>query len=551
MQQTNHKPHHWADQTAQRLIYLKPKQKQYTLAAGITPSGTVHIGNFRELITVDFVNRSLKKMGKQTRFYFSWDDYDVFRKVPQNMPKQEVLSKYLGKSIIATPDPYEKEKSYAEYHEKQLEEAIRKVGIHPEFIYQSQKYRQQSYSESIKIAMQKKNDIITILNKYRTHPLGENWYPISVFCEKCGDNEICFNDYNGEYQIQYTCQKCHYSTAIDFRKTQAVKLLWRIDWPMRWAYEKVDFEPGGKDHSSDGGSFTTAKEIAQAIYQYTPPAYLMYDFVRIKGKGGKISSSSGEVITLDDVLQIYEPEMVRYLFASYRNNIEFAISFDLDVLKIYEDFDRLEKKCFGLEEVAEKKLAPLRRIYELSLLEEQEVDFADPLAKPYRAAFRHLTNLLQIYNFDIEKTIAYYQQTENIVFQERDLKKLKQRIKCASYWIKNYSPQDFRFQLNDITIVENKIKKKLTEETLLTFQKVRVLLENHTDLNDISAKELSDKLYEIVHEMKLEPTDFFKSMYLVLIHKEKGPKLANFMKIIGKEKILELLPSNDLNDPNK
>ncbi|WPR01356.1 class I tRNA ligase family protein, partial [Treponema pallidum] len=48
---------------------------QYTCASGITPSGTVHIGNFREIISVDLVVRALRDQGKSVRFVHSWDDY--------------------------------------------------------------------------------------------------------------------------------------------------------------------------------------------------------------------------------------------------------------------------------------------------------------------------------------------------------------------------------------------------------------------------------------------------------------------------------------------
>ena len=75
---------HWADLTAERVIREKGNKKQYVCAAGITPSGIVHIGNFREIITVDLVKRALEKRGKKVRFIYSWDDYDVFRKVPKN-----------------------------------------------------------------------------------------------------------------------------------------------------------------------------------------------------------------------------------------------------------------------------------------------------------------------------------------------------------------------------------------------------------------------------------------------------------------------------------
>ena len=56
------------------------------------------------------------------------------------------------------------------------------------------------------------------------------------------------------------------------------------------------------------------------VYERAAPTTFQYDFVRIKGRGGKISSSSGEVISLKDVLEIYQPELVRYLFAATRPN---------------------------------------------------------------------------------------------------------------------------------------------------------------------------------------------------------------------------------------
>ena len=71
---------HWADQQAERIIKQKGDLDLYTCASGITPSGTVHIGNFREIITVDLIVRALRDRGKNVRFIYSWDDYDVFRR---------------------------------------------------------------------------------------------------------------------------------------------------------------------------------------------------------------------------------------------------------------------------------------------------------------------------------------------------------------------------------------------------------------------------------------------------------------------------------------
>ena len=95
---------HWADQMADKIIREKGDLDSYTCASGITPSGTVHLGNFREIITVDLVVRALRDRGKKVRFIYSWDDYDVFRKVPANMPDPEILEKYLRYPITMVPD---------------------------------------------------------------------------------------------------------------------------------------------------------------------------------------------------------------------------------------------------------------------------------------------------------------------------------------------------------------------------------------------------------------------------------------------------------------
>ena len=52
---------------------------------------------------------------------------------------------------------------------------------------------------------------------------------------------------------------------------------------------------------------------------------------------------------------------------------------------------------------------------------------------------------------------------------------------------------------------------------------------------------VEEKLYEMIHKVELQPSDAFTLLYGILISKEKGPKLAGFMRIIGKEKIASLL----------
>ena len=519
---------HWADQVAERVIQQKGDKLNYTVASGITPSGTVHIGNFREIITTELIARALRSRGKKVRFIYSWDDYDVFRKVPANMPNQEMLKSYLRQSIVAVPDPFGKEESYARHHEVEVEEAIKKVGIETEFLYQSKKYQAGVYAEKIIHALQNKEKIKAILDKFREEPLEDSWLPVTLFSLKDKTDKVENLRWDGKHTISYELEDGTTEHA-DIYKSGNVKLLWRIDWPMRWSFENVDLEPGGKDHSTVGGSFDTGKEIVK-LFNWEAPVYHMYNFVSIKGGAGKISSSSGEVITLNDCLKIYEPQMVRWLFAGTRPSGEFAISFDADVIKLYEDFDKCERIYFGeFKDVSEKELKNQKRIYELSCVHEGKV----PKTMPYQPGFRHLTNVLQQNEMDVEKTIHYFQaQLKN----KEDKDRLEMRANCVRNWVEKYAPEDFKFSINKH--VSEEVRAQLTKEQRAALHDVAKSL-GEKEWED---KDLHEECYIILKNHNLNPQDFFKAAYKVLISKERGPKLAAFLIEI-KEKAIALFKS--------
>lgn len=519
---------HWADLTADKLIRANNDKELYTLASGITPSGVVHFGNFREVITVDLVARGLKKRGKKVRFIFSWDDYDTFRKVPANMPKQEELQKFLFNPIVDTPDPFGEHESYAAHHEKAFEAQIAKMGIVAEPLYQAKKYRSGEYKEQIKLTLRKKEVIAGILNKWRATPLEDNWQPVNIYCSKCNRDKTAIISFDGDSTLTYKCEfeECAHHGKEDINTSSRVKLPWRMDWPMRWAFEKVDFEPGGKDHSSQGGSFTTAKEIVTEVYDWKPPMYLQYDFVSIKGMGGKMSSSKGNLVTVNDVLEVYEPEMVRWIFASYKTNTDFGLSFDLDVIKNYEDFDRMERLAYGLEVGNEKKVAMAKRVYELSSIGEI------PTEMPFQPAFRHLCNVLQINDLEVSRARGFY---NNEIKNERDERRFKERAIRAAYWIENSAPEEFKFSLN-----KEALKLEMSEKQTSFLKTLRDYLA--TEWNTIADdKALHEKMYEMINALELEPMEVFTLLYKKLINLEKGPKLAGFIRTIGQERVLKLL----------
>ena len=512
---------HWADQFAEKIIRDFGDKKTYVCATGISPSGTVHFGNFRETITTDLIVKALETKGKTVRFIYSWDDYDRFRKVPGNIdPKFE---SYIGLPTSKVPDPFECHESYAEHFEKEYEESLPKLGIKPKFIHQNKMYQECKYAEEIKIALTNKDKIKEILNQHRKWPVERNWEPAVVYCQKCGKDTTKIKEYDNNYKIKYKCD-CGHIEEFDFRKTGIIKLKWRIDWPMRWHYEKVEFEPAGKEHSTPGGSRTTSNEMVQEIWKRKPPVHLMYDFIILKGAGGKMSGSGGNAIALKDVLEVYEAPIVRYMFASTRPNTEFFVSFDLDVFKLYEDFDKCERIYYNKKEAKdEKEFLKQKRIYELSQIEISQ-------KQPIQPSFRHLKNLIQIHGDDFEKIKEQYKKE---LKTDYDLERLKTRVACASSWVKKYAPEDMKFSIQET--VSDEIKQLNSKQ-----KKALSLLKEKLQEKDYNEKSLFEEFYSICKEIDIDPKEFFKAAYLVLIAKERGPKLAPFILTIGKEKVINL-----------
>src|SRR3990167_5961998 len=435
----------WADDVANKIARERTGKKFFVCASGITPSGTVHIGNFREVITTELVVRALRDMGKKVRFVYSWDDYDRLRKVPANVPKE--YERYLGVPLSEIPSPFEKNKSYARHFEEIFENSLKMVGIKPEFIRQNVMNKKCKYFSLIKKAL---------------------------------DN----ND-----KIKNSCD-CGFENKIDYRKKGIVKLKWRIDWPARWSYEQVDFEPGGNDHSVYGGSFMTAKEISKEIYGYEPPIYVMYDFVSIKGQEGKQSSSRGNILTLDEVEEIYEPEIIRYIFVGTRPNKGFEISFDNDVIKIYDEFDELERKYYRDELNPQEK-----RIYEMSVLNLRK-------NSPKKISFRHLVTLVQ-------------------AGKAKSLKgSQKLRAEKVKNWLDKYADEDMKFE----------IQEKINEDVDLSDKQKQSLLRLMEILKNkkLSEEELFNEFYNMCSSLEIKNSEFFEGAYNVILNKNKGPRLASF-----------------------
>lgn len=525
-------PLFWSDQLAFGTTRKFPDEDEYVCAAGISPSGIVHAGNFREIITVDFVVKSFKNMDEDVRFIYSWDDYDRFRKVPSNVPDE--WEEYLGLPLTKVPDPEGCHDSYADHFESRLEEELEDMHMDIEFIRQSGNFEEGEYADLIKKAMNNRGKIKEILDKYRQEPKEEPYYPLRVYCTECERDYTEVTGYDGEYTVEYYCEECGEEKELNFREEGNVKPPWRIDWPMRWKYEGVDFEPAGKEHSAAGGSRDTANELVEEVFDGDVPVHQMYEFVT--KDGAKISSSSGEnAFTLTQLKEIYSPAIIRFLFAGTKPNKAFEIPFESEeIFQRYDNFDKIESAYFNPEEATdEKQREQWKRIYELSMVE-------IPEEEPVRVPFQHASFIAQTVPEENWETRAIdsLKRTGHVPedISGENIDRVLDRLERAKKWAQNYAPEDYRYSIN--TEVPENVIEELSADQKEAVELLKEELESR-DFKD--SDELDGEIFDVKDESELGTGEFFTTCYRVLLSREEGPRLSRLIMSIGQDETVDIL----------
>ena len=238
------------------------------------------------------------------------------------------------------------------------------------------------------------------------------------------------------------------------------------------------------------------------------------------------------------MLSVYTPEVTRYLFAGTRPNTEFTISFDLDVIKIYEDYDKTERIAWKMEETKDEGIYRReKRIYELSQADLTEDGKTIPLENrtaPFQLSFRHLCNLIQIADGDIDKTITGLQAPGKGPAPEQ-IPALQNRAVCAKYWIENCAPEDFRFKLRAAGE-----RAELSDQECTAIKILRDDVIQRIETFD-SDKPCAEAIYAVAEKSGMDSKALFRAAYQALIGKDQGPRLASFLRTVDKERLIGIL----------
>lgn len=533
---------HWSEEIAQKIIERNPNKEEYVCAAGISPSGSVHIGNFRDVATPLFVVKALQKKGKKAKLLFSWDEYDRCRKIPANV--QAVVGsdfdKYIGVPYVDIPDPWGCHENYAKHFEEEFLNAMKQFGIEMDCRYQGEMYRSGKYTEDILESLHKRGEIFEILDSFKTKDSSKSeeelkaehdaekkkYYPVSIFCPQCHTDFTTITALSDDCtEADYTC-RCGYSGHFHFCTDFNCKLGWKIDWPMRWRYEQVDFEPGGKDHAAPTGSYSNSKVISKQIFDYEAPLFQGYEFIGIKGMTGKMSSSSGLNLTPETLLKLYQPELILWLYAKTDPTKAFDFCFDDGILRQYFEFDKM------LTDVREGKASDaVREIMELCTIEGRELQTV-PMAL--------LVQLGSIVNFNVPMLETVFEK----IGMPYKAEQFEDRLSRAKFWLEQCAPE----QVNRLRTTRNfEVWNTLDERE----QQAIRLLHDYIAKGGYTLDELNAELYAIPKEvygtalsdkeLKGLQGAFFRNVYRLLIDKEKGPRLYLFLYAIEPEKYVGLL----------
>lgn len=498
-------------------------------ASGLSPSGPIHLGNLRELTTQHLVAEELRRRGLACRHLLFWDDYDRLRKVPAGV--SAAYADHLGRPLSAVPDPWGELPSWAERFAAPVRGALERLGIDVEEISQTERYAAGHYTEPILTAMRERRRIAELLGRD-----GE-FAPYRVYCESCGRDTTSITAYDdATTRLDYRCDECGHIGGFVLADGGSGKLVFRVDWPMRWAHEPVLFEAAGVDHSDPGSTATVGFRLCREIFGAEPPVYLGYAFVGAQGVT-KLSSSAGGAPSLDDGLRVIEAPVLRWVYERRQPRQPFTVDLGDELTRLYDEWDRLTARVDS-GAGSERDRASVERA--------RRTQATRPLPTPRRPVpWRLLTSVLDLTAGDDEQLLRVLRSAEP-AYADLTLADLEPRLARARAWVAG-RPDEVR------TRVRAEPDTDLLGELGPAGRRgIEILVSRLGD--DWSLDGLTRLVYGVPKLLRGLPMDaaptpelkraqraFFALLYRLIVDRDTGPRLPTLLLAVGPDRLRTLL----------
>ena len=511
----------WAEAIADEVEARGPEEP-IVIKGGVSPSGVAHLGNFNEIMRGYFVAEVLRDRGFEVRQVFTSDDRDPLRKLPRKLADPDgaivglgdvdagALGRNLGKPYTDIPDPFGESESYAAHFAALLKADADRLGVPVEMLSNTELYEDGTFEPVVERVLERADDARAVLSEYQSK-VDADYVPFNPICSNCGKvtETVTAVDVDAG-TVDYVCtdmtaggdtiEGCGFEGTATFREG---KLPWRFEWPAQWQVLGVDFEPFGKDHAE--GSWPSGEEIARTVLEVEPPVPMTYEWFTLNGEA--LSSSSGNVITVPEILELLEPAVLRYFFALDPRR---ARDLDVSVLdQLVDDFDRFERAYFGAVD-DESVTAVAERAYPYVVSEIRE----DRVRLPYTfAAVLGMTD-----DRDLRIEMARNEGYVDDDTPEWAIEAALERVDRARAWAER---------------MDNAYNYRL-QETLPAVEFDDEVVAALDDLADFVAAghdgaAIQEEIYETARRHGIEVPAFFEAGYLLFFDKPEGPRLGEFL----------------------
>jgi len=492
----------------ERIKNIESKGK-IILQTGYGPSGLPNIGTFGEVARTSMVVNALNQLIDVPKEIITFsDDMDGLRKVPDNVPNQEILNKNLHKPLTEVPDPFEKFKSFGEHNNEMLKNFLNKFDFKYKFKSSTKLYKSGYFNETLKKVLKNYKEIMSIIIPTLGKERQKTYSPFLPICPKTGvvleipiieideiNSKIIFDNRGKKLEKSILDGNC--------------KLQWKVDWAMRWFALDVDFEMYGKDLIE---SAILSSKIIKLLGKSNPAGFAYELFLDEKGE--KISKSKGNGITIDDWLQYASPESLSLFM--YQNPKRAKKLYKEIVPKAVDEYlDFIEKS--KIQNELQILLNPVWHVHNGKIPEEKMI-----------MSFSMLLNLVETSNADSKDLLWKFVKKYKSNISEKNHPIFD---KLIGYAIKYF---------NDV-IKKNKKYKKPNEQEKKALNALINILDQCSD--DMQPEEIQTKIYTVGKEngYKENLRDWFKLIYEIVFGDENGPRMGFFISFFGVHETKELI----------
>ncbi len=478
------------------------KDKPIVFQTGYGPSGLPHIGTFGEVARTTMVRHAFELLtGRKTRLICFSDDMDGFRKVPTNLPNQEMLATQLGLPLTQVRDPFGTNKSFAAHNNQRLQEFLDSFGFDYEFVSATDCYKSGALDATQLLMLEKFDDIMDIILPTLGEERRATYSPFLPICPRTGIVlQVPIIERNVEAgTISYKDQETSEIVTVSVTGGHC-KMQWKADWAMRWVALGVDYEMAGKDLSE---SVILSSRICRAL-GVTPPVGFSYELF-LDEEGKKISKSKGNGLTMEDWLRYATPESLSYyMYQSPRKAKK--LHFDVIPKAVDEYFTFLEK--YDGQEAKDKISNAAYHIHNGNMPEEE-----------IPISFALLLNLVSAANVDNKPALWGF--IGNYI-DDASPQKYPTLDKLLGYALAYY--EDF--------VKPTKKFRSPTDQERKALEALALRLGNMPE--DLPASDIMTEVFAVGKEHEFENLrDWFKALYEILLGQSQGPRFGGFARLYG------------------